>query len=187
MSGCSTASAKTSRPETKGTLMRTLIISAALVALCATSATAQQIHGKTRYIATLPPVEYDKPYTGKLFIIRYSTEAEIFASCAGAGEKKLACSSHPSNDLNRCTIYIGPDKALKARHITYAYVMRHELGHCNGWSNDHERGRKVPIETVTMPTMPTDIKTMPAYPPVVCVTPEWKPESCTERQPKAGT
>src|SRR5262245_46174151 len=41
----------------------------------------------------LPPVEYDRPYTGKLAIVTVATQAELFAACNNSdmSSASLAC------------------------------------------------------------------------------------------------
>jgi len=40
-----------------------------------------------------------------------------------------------------------------------ALALRHELGHCNGWPNDHPDGRATGFdESVTMPKLPAATK-----------------------------
>jgi hypothetical protein len=73
-------------------------LSVALALLLATSAQAQQINGKVRYLGSQPPAEYDKPYTGKLTIRRLETEEEIVATCPKANAR-LGCAKHPTAAL----------------------------------------------------------------------------------------
>ena len=75
------------------------------------------------------------------------------------------------------------DKVLKAAGSSYAIVLRHELGHCNGWSGDHKKARWVfSNERLAMPELPASARELPVYPPIVCVTPDWKQESCKDRK-----
>ena len=76
-----------------------------------------------------------------------------------------------------------PYKVLKAAGSSYAIVLRHELGHCNGWSGDHKKARWVfSNERLAMPELPASARELPVYPPIVCVTPDWKQESCKDRK-----
>src|SRR5262245_5154228 len=98
--------------------MHGIFISALALALVgATPLAAQHVNGKVRYLGMRPPPENDKPYTGKLFIIRYATEELAYAFCAAAGKTRPACASRP-NDLSRCTLILGPDKLFKAQHMS---------------------------------------------------------------------
>jgi len=135
---------------------------------------------------TLPPAEFDKPYTGELQIVRIPNTHEMEAICKGVS--KYACATHPKNG-SYCIAFMLSDKQIKAMgRNAFAFIWRHELGHCNGWPGDHPNGRRVDKEYrdghITMPTMPPVIKELPVYTSVVCVTPDWKQEPCSERKYK---
>jgi len=132
---------------------------------------------------TLPPTEFDRPYTGELEIVRVPNLREVEAICRKTGI--YACSGLLANGA-RCIVFILPDKQLKASgKNAIAFMSRHELGHCNGWPGNHKNGRRVDKEFrdghIAMPTMPAVIRELPASPPVVCVTPDWKQEPCASR------
>jgi len=138
----------------------------------------------------LPPAEFDKPYPGELTIQRVATERDVQDVCPSINFKAhskrgpaTACSS-VNKDRSRCYIVIVSDRILKALRTSYAFALKHELGHCNGWAGDHKGGKLVPMETrVAMPTLPASTKYLPEYPPVVCIAPDWKPEPCDSRKP----
>jgi len=85
----------------------------------------------------IPPVEFDYPFDGKATI--YYSDREIWDAC------NIDRTKHPSGDLagcawphnGECTIIIAPLETLKKWGLTYRIVLRHELGHCNGWGRDH--------------------------------------------------
>jgi hypothetical protein len=131
----------------------------ALALLASSPATAQPIPERTpmgrttdvvyeppkNYVNMLPPAQYDKPYTGKLTITRVDTKEAIAVMCPDSewgcavppGRTCMGCAVPPDR---RCDIYIANDEILKTHHhLTYAFALRHELGHCNGWA-DHEGG-----------------------------------------------
>jgi hypothetical protein len=149
---------------------------------------------KIRYWTTLPAVEFDKPYTGELMIMRFASEQDLRAVCRGVEFKHhaVACAGTPKDrppdqPAPWCRIYIGTDQLLRAAGFSLALTLRHELGHCNGWRHGNgklDNGRRVYADTqVTMPTLPPSTKELPAYPPLVCVTSDWKAEPCAERKP----
>jgi hypothetical protein len=82
----------------------------------------------------LPPLEYDKPFVGRLqeFIVKDRDELagicpEIGAiGCAGG---KPATESDPPI----CVIWLAPDEIIRKFGLTTEIVRRHEIGHCNGW------------------------------------------------------
>src|SRR5262249_25631909 len=138
-----------------------------------------------RMQTSMPPAEYDKPYTGELIIRRLTTEQDVRDACPKAFKaSQTRFSGCTVRKETRCEFYIASDRALKALGMSYALVLRHELAHCNGWPWDHPGGKKVPIDTsVEMPKLPPSTKELPAYPPTVCVTPEWNQEPCKDRKP----
>src|SRR5262245_46672999 len=117
------------------------------------------------WMSSVPPVEYDKPYAGKLMLQRFSVreklpcgnKSAVVRDITGAAPRdpKLACSL-PTPDGSWCYIAIATDKLLAAENHVYASVLRHELGHCNGWGKEHERERRVPRDSVRAPALPKD-------------------------------
>jgi hypothetical protein len=87
----------------------------------------------------LPPAEFDHPYTGKLTVLKEDNYVFIQHVCS-ATPNAIACSFRTYDDKTgetiSCLIMLGPVAHNDAR------VMQHELGHCNGWSNNHEGARK---------------------------------------------
>jgi hypothetical protein len=81
--------------------------------------------------APLPPVEFDVPYKGRLTVTNLEDYGIIRYICKNP--TAVACAVHTWGD---CLILLGPGTWSNGR------VMRHELGHCNGWSNNHEGARK---------------------------------------------
>ena len=86
----------------------------------------------------LPPLEYDHQYTGKLTILKQDDYLLIRELCRDV-PTAIACSYRvydiASGTTISCLIMLGP----KAHDDPNA--LRHEMGHCNGWSNNHERAR----------------------------------------------
>lgn len=78
----------------------------------------------------VPPVEYDRPYTGDLLVIHLGL-SDLRVACAN--RRALACAV-PRGD--QCSVILpawieGP---------AYDRVRRHEIGHCNGWPSHHPNG-----------------------------------------------
>jgi hypothetical protein len=110
------------------------ILAAALLALSAAPAIAQGTTGNWR--ASLPPVEFDREYSGQMVVTKWNDYSLIRSIC---GDKKVACSYRTYDSVTNkpisCLIMLGPlvwndDRAL-----------RHERGHCNGWGGDHAGAR----------------------------------------------
>jgi hypothetical protein len=132
----------------------------AIVKLPAISQTTAQ----PRMLA-LPPPQYDIPYTGNLTILRYATMEDFHTVC-GKLDDAVACMKRPAGTngrLNNCIIHIGPDRLFTSMGHNFASVLRHELGHCNGWGANHESMRMIPETTaITMPTLPAYVAMMSA-------------------------
>jgi hypothetical protein len=94
----------------------------------------------------LPPLEDDYPYRGTLTIVRDEKDFPWFADCPGVPTRRPAgCTMkwhRADGSLEpRCHVYIAPDEVLNAYGFPYPSVLRHEVGHCNGWGRDHKSGR----------------------------------------------
>jgi len=95
-------------------------IVAGIVALSASSAGAKDIWP--------PPAKYDHgPLMNAAFpspIISYVSPAKLIAECQG---KHLACSYAEIG--SPCLIFLP--------RVGWQPMLRHEMGHCRGWSADH--------------------------------------------------
>jgi hypothetical protein len=91
--------------------------------------------------ATIPPVEYDNPYRGTWIVVRLPTIEAVKSAC-NKNRDVLACGGLVGNV---CLIHMVSDKVLQSRELTYAMVLRHEIGHCNGWGADHAGARTVKV------------------------------------------
>jgi hypothetical protein len=98
----------------------------------------------------LPPPQYDVAYVGKLEILRYIYIEELRAICDARDHESrvVACAERKDHS---CTIHLGPYEKLIATGHTFASIMRHELGHCNGWSAQHEQAQWVSSFDVSTP------------------------------------
>lgn len=76
-------------------------------------------------LPTLPPKQYDKPYKGRLHIQRLDP-ALVERLCGQQGAVACAGPTGP----NSCRM-IFPNKGYSKQFLDR--LMRHELGHCNGW------------------------------------------------------
>lgn len=137
-----------------------------LAVLASMTCTATADASKIRWIAGMPPAWADKPYTGNLAIQRFHTKDKI-----PCNDNKVACAYTPAPDSTTlvggphpwCYLMIGNDKLLVAENpnYTYAAVLRHELGHCNGWPGDHPNTRAIGPEKIKMPKLPANILYLP--------------------------
>jgi hypothetical protein len=150
-------------------------------------------------ISVFPPPKYDVPYEGELSIRLYSSMEDMRGACPN-GHNVLACSK-VTVDHKRCEIDALTETAAKRAGLNYAFTLRHELAHCNGWRHpmvtkedqgrfhagsmwaEAEGAKWIREDTkIAMPKLPASTRILPASPPVVCVTPDWKPEPCAKRQ-----
>jgi hypothetical protein len=82
----------------------------------------------------LPPVEHDHYYEGDLTINMVDTLEELYAACGMQNRFLLACSTHTRT---ACLITVVKDEVMRSKGWTTGLLLRHEIGHCNGWGPDH--------------------------------------------------
>ena len=89
----------------------------------------------------LPPAEFDKPYDGDLTIKIVNTLVELEIACRVKNDKMLGCAFHNEKS---CVIYLLEDSVMRQRGWNTGLLLRHEIGHCNGWPGWHPDQRAVP-------------------------------------------
>lgn len=82
----------------------------------------------------LPPLKYDRPYTGNL-IVKHLSLRSLDRDCGGPA---WACQEDTAE--NTCTIWMPRDNLVSAE--VYHRLWRHEIGHCNGWPGHHPGARR---------------------------------------------
>jgi hypothetical protein len=101
----------------------------------------------------LPPIEYDHPFDGEVRVVRREQEYPNFAFCKMSHANPIGCTKwKPKNGV--CLIYIATDDILARYDMRYNDVLRHEVGHCNGWAN-HEGARPAGSPRGTPPKQAT--------------------------------
>jgi hypothetical protein len=118
---------------------------AILAALLTTPVAAQQpMADMTSWI--LPPERYDHPYKGHLTLQR-ATDEEMIKTCPAplTLPKRIAC-AFPIPAANSCLIVLAPRTTIAAAGYSEEIVIRHEIGHCNGWPADHNGARRLKDE-----------------------------------------
>ena len=91
----------------------------------------------------LPPAEFDRPYLGRMTVLR-STQEELREACKGQYKPNLpilGC-TQSSYNYEKCTVYIARDEELAVTGYSFDFILRHETGHCHGWQ--HSEGRATP-------------------------------------------
>jgi hypothetical protein len=90
-----------------------------------------------------PPAKYDHPFDGVVRVDRNMHDCE---EDMGPSKWRLACTTGRvayydaeghDDTKSLCIIHMLPDKELRARGFTSEMILRHEIGHCNGWPEDH--------------------------------------------------
>ena len=84
----------------------------------------------------LPPAKYDHPFEG---VVRVDRDMHDCKEDMGPNKARLACTTGrvAYHDVPHCIIHMLPDEELRARGFTSEMILRHEVGHCNGWPEDH--------------------------------------------------
>jgi hypothetical protein len=100
---------------------------------------------RARRVTALPPVEYDKPYEGRLIVTRAESQDGVRELCSRAVFRGHALGCARRLEEGVCEIVLGSDKTIKAVGVIPAIVFRHERGHCNGWGSDHKGARAIVI------------------------------------------
>lgn len=114
------------------------------IATCALLAAMLPAHAQqplpTFWRPALPPVEYDRPYEGQLIVTKWKDYSLLRSIChKDITVDAIACSIRTWDIATgkpiSCLIMLGPKAWDDAR------ALRHEVGHCLGWPNDHPGAR----------------------------------------------
>jgi len=92
-----------------------------------------------------PPAEYDHYYQGDLTIKIVDSLEELHGVCQLSQPQLLACSTR--NEWS-CIIVLVKDEIMRQRNWTTGLLLRHEIGHCNGWGADHAGERSISWPTI---------------------------------------
>jgi hypothetical protein len=82
-----------------------------------------------------PPAEFDHPYDGNVIISAENTPETILTACGfPANDRRiiLGCAIEIGK-RNECNIYLVQRKWIEQSGDDYDEIIRHEIGHCNGW------------------------------------------------------
>lgn len=154
-----------------------------LVGVLLILASSTSIADAQKLMTTLPPAFFDRPYLGTL-TIWIADKKTVREHCYNMSPNwsGLACAKG-LKDKSRCIIYIVKDEVLTAAGYHPSVAMRHELGHCNGWSGDHSDGVRIRASEPVRPwELPQTTVTVTAYTPTLCIKPDGTDESCANRQ-----
>lgn len=87
-----------------------------------------------------PPARYDHAYTGKLLLKKLPQASmqkacrQLFAKYGLRDTTSMQQHGCAKSFPDRCIVIITDEAYMGA---TPEAVLRHELGHCNGWSGEH--------------------------------------------------
>src|SRR5262245_51306573 len=82
----------------------------------------------------LPPPQFDKPFTGTLTIMYADTGVAVGEFCKKEGRLLLGCAQRYKYGRDVvCNVMLAPDYIIKRYGYEPKDVLRHEIGHCNGW------------------------------------------------------
>ena len=88
----------------------------------------------------LPPPEFDKPYGGELIVISGQTQERMKQLCPPAAFPWYLGCAYPTT-VGKCLIVMAREEDINRAGFDIRTVMRHELGHCNGWPGNHPGAR----------------------------------------------
>lgn len=88
-----------------------------------------------------PPARFDHAYTGKL-TVRYLPQKQVVTACEKLFAKYKVAAKSSFNQRGCSAITSKTSCTVIVIDKTYALatpkaVLRHEIGHCNGWSASH--------------------------------------------------
>ena len=121
-------------------MIRTVVVTliTAIIVICLALAARAQ----APFVMILPPLEWDKPYTGPLTIDIAKDTREVQRLCGGLPTPRVACSY--SQGGKWCRIIKVSDETLRSMGWNPLHIMRHEHAHCWGvWDNDHKGARPI--------------------------------------------
>lgn len=88
-----------------------------------------------------PPPEFDHPFSGRL-IERKLPQAQVIKECPRYSSKCKTLSKKRNPKLLGCSCMIAENTCLIIYHdkklgiYTPQSTLRHEIGHCNGWTHN---------------------------------------------------
>ena len=93
----------------------------------------------------LPPAEYDHPFDGEVVVFDELDEKALQRECGRAinlrpGATAIACAPM-GGPGKKCVVHIGEQRLLALQASSFENILRHEIGHCNGWPGDHRGAR----------------------------------------------
>jgi hypothetical protein len=103
----------------------------ATTAFATVAAAAQPAAPATYGVASAPPAQFDHPYTDGTLVIQFVERGRMNDTCRG--RDSVACQTMEGST---CTISV---LRPVPSDLTLDQVIRHEVGLCNGWSDQPTR------------------------------------------------
>src|SRR6476646_2897118 len=85
-----------------------------------------------------PPPKYDHPFNG-VVRVDHDVAACIKMRPLVPGEIRLGCTDRRSKTADAkdlCIVHMLPEEELKRYGASSERLLRHNIGHCNGWPDD---------------------------------------------------
>ena len=108
----------------------------------------------------LPPLQYDHPYDGKLTIEEVGTVAQLLQVCKLNQSWALGCAFVSAGS---CRIVLVKEDVMKEYGWWRSVMLRHEIGHCNGWPGDHPGTRRSDATSDVISTRPDGAQPAPIF------------------------
>jgi hypothetical protein len=96
----------------------------------------EQVLSRVGRWETLPPLKYDHPYLGRLLVIVGGNQIETGFACHQVRMPPILACTLPKYP-GACLIIHALEDSIIETGTTLNIVLRHEIGHCNGWPEDH--------------------------------------------------
>ena len=89
----------------------------------------------------LPPEEFDHPFNGQVSVWIVTQDHIRRHHCPTSKFSMGVALACAQKIVGTCYIFKVTDDELKQLGFDPDVVMRHEIGHCNGWGSDHRGAR----------------------------------------------
>jgi hypothetical protein len=147
-------------------LMLTVLLLALLTTAARAEMTWEAVNRAFENSRILPPPEYDYPFRGQLIAVRKPAELMKEICPRTILPTTLACAVR-FNEGKACVVIIGDDALIEKGPWPYDIILRHEVGHCNGWAGSHPNARRYQneYEPRLIPTEAQEPRLMPTTSP----------------------
>src|SRR5262245_15516696 len=114
--------------------------------------------------ATVPPPEYDHLYDGELHV---ADDLDLQVMRFVCGTPAVGCAVRNQPAPGHCIIFLARESDLAKSGHSMQTIRRHEVGHCNGWPQDHSGGVLAGTPAPERGQWPSDAdkKLLPELPP----------------------